>query len=184
MAGIRTTTVTNCFIRLAAREPFHLRLAPQGRYSSWLYALFSSTSVPSSSASPSSFNTQWKTNVTRGWMNGWTRILAAGGRCFFEIEPNHLTSRSTATRLYFADFAVFQGNQSIELFPFPRETNLFGIYCPDLHSFCSEDYALWVDVTSLRILSNYCVEYRRLRVSLWNKKMLDVLRHLEHRWIS
>ena len=111
MAGIRTTTVTNCFIRLAAREPFHSRLAPQGCYSSWLYALFSSTSMfplllpppppprPPSSSSPPPLRSRRPSlstraaedNVTRGWMNGRTRILAAGGRCFFEIEPNRLT---------------------------------------------------------------------------------------------
>lgn len=87
MAGIRTTTVTNCFIRLAAREPFHSQLAPQDRHSSWLYALFFSTSCSSPFYFVFFFQHAVEDNVTRGWMNGWTAMRAAGGRCFFEIEP-------------------------------------------------------------------------------------------------
>lgn len=87
MAGIRTTTVTNCFIRLAAREPFHSQLAPHGRHSSWLYALFSSASCSSPFYFVFFFQHAAEDNVTRGWMNGWTGIRAAGGRSFFEIEP-------------------------------------------------------------------------------------------------
>lgn len=73
MAGIRTTTVTNCFIRLAAREPFHSQLAPQGRHSSWLYALFSSASCSSSFYFVFFFQHAAEYNVTRSWdewMNG------------------------------------------------------------------------------------------------------------------
>lgn len=87
MAGIRTTTVTNCFIRLAAREPFHSQLAPHGRHSSWLYALFSSASCSSSFYFVFFFQHAAEDNVTLSWMNGWTGIRATGGRSFFEIEP-------------------------------------------------------------------------------------------------
>lgn len=87
MAGIRTTTVTNCFIRLATREPFHSQLAPQGCHSSWLYALFFSASCSSPFYFVFFFQHAAEDNVTHGWMNGWTGMCAAGGRCFFEIEP-------------------------------------------------------------------------------------------------
>ena len=93
--------------------------------------------VSSSSASPSSFNARPQDNVTRGWMNGRTRILAAGGRCFFEIEPNHLTLRCTATATLSRRlcYCSKRENQSIQSFPSPLVKLIYSVFIAERLSF-------------------------------------------------